>query len=58
MKIVPIIKPNEAQLLNVSIVKNILIIAITNTNRLESRKPKMKQNKQVFGQQMNKIEEL
>ncbi len=58
MKIVPIIKPNEAQLLNVSIVKNILIIAITNTNRLESRKQKMKQNKQVFGQQMNKIEEL
>ncbi len=58
MKIVPIIKPNEAQLLNVSIVKNILIIAITNTNRLESRKPEMKQNKQVFGQQMNKIEEL
>lgn len=57
-KKVPIIKPTEAQLLNVSIVKDIFIIAIISIHKLEKIKSIDKQNKQEFGQYISNNIEL
>jgi hypothetical protein len=58
VKIVPIIKPYEAQSLNSSSVKNIFTIAIVNMHILMKRKPVNEKNRKVFGQHIIKIEKL
>jgi hypothetical protein len=58
VKIVPIIKPYEAQSLNFSSVKNIFIIAIVNMHILMKRKPVNEKNRKVFGQHIIKIEKV
>ncbi len=54
----PIINPNELQLLNFPIVKHIFVIAVVNMNSLEKRKIINKKNDQLFGQHTSKIEKL